>query len=91
MKYFGELSERHALNTCAPISRSETVTLSGSTDIADDFPLGVMVTSSGNITGTLRNMETTCVLYLEAGIFYPFSYASIEETGTTATGIVVLM
>ena len=90
MKHIQQLRPQEALNTCAPITRSESVTLSGSTDISMGYPIGVMVTGSGNVTGTLKDMTTTCVLYLEAGIFYNLSYVSIEETGTTATGIVVL-
>ena len=83
---------QEALAYSMSLMRSEDLSILGdpTTTITLDNPVGIVVLTSGNVVGMLTHDTTDSTIYLEQGIFYPYSYQSITLSGTTATGITIL-
>jgi|SRR6202021_1965615 len=75
-------------NLCAPCPNVVPITLSDSVDLAT-VSRYIMVGASGNVTLTDCNANKA-VVYMVAGYMYPIMATRLWNTGTAASGVVVL-
>jgi hypothetical protein len=67
------------------------INVSGGDQILTSYARGVYVSAAGNIVGRLAD-DTADQTFanLVAGLYYPFCFALVRQTGTTATGVLLL-
>lgn len=70
---------------CTPVTYT-----SGSFLVTEDNSAGIFVGSDGNIVGQLEQDTEDRTFAVKGGIPYPFKFKSINETGTTAGGLLIL-
>lgn len=73
----------------ASARKGEAVTFSGGTYTAGFQATGICAGAAGVVVGQLLEDESDISYYVNAGV-NPLRFKSITESGTTATGLVIL-
>lgn len=84
------MADRFADYSRAPTGNgveSLTLNVGGGDHVPTDLPNGFHCNAAGNLVGRLANDTADRTFALLAGCLYPYRFALVRQSGTTATGI----